>query len=227
MTDTIPIVVDSRETNSGNITSLKRRKCKVEVKQLPYGDYIIGDMVIERKAGDDFIQSIQNKRLWSQVQNLTQAKIPILAVITDNIWKQMYFTRSNYIHKGYYSSLISLLTSYGIMVITFESEDDFLRFLKAAWKKLNKEKSASCRPAPMIRKATTMGERQENSLCAADKISVKTSIDILKHFGSLVKVANASAEDFIKIDGIGKAIAQNVYDMFHEKYEPPKKKKVK
>jgi len=212
------IIVDDRESRSGNITSLKRRRCKVKVDRLEVGDYIVGDVVVERKDGADFISSIRDKRIWNQASNLAQAEHPIIAVIDANIWKTIYFTRSNWIHKSYYGALAKLTTSFGITVLMFPTDDDFLRYLKTLDKQQDKE-SSGVRPAPLQRKATKFCVRQENNLCTINGVSVKTAKLILNHFGSVKKVANASVKQLKKIDGIGPKTAEAIYKLYNEKYE--------
>jgi ERCC4-type nuclease len=212
------IIVDTREERSGNITSLKRRRCDVKVEQLEVGDYIVGDVVIERKEGADFIQSIRDKRIWNQAKNLSQAKYPIIVIIDENIWKSMYFSNSNWIHKGFFGALTKLTTSFGITVLMFQSDDDFLRYLKTLDAQQNKE-GTGVRPQELTRKAVTFDIRQEDCLSTAKGISVKTSKKILKHFGSVRKVANASIEQLCKIEGISIKKSQEIYKLFNEIYK--------
>lgn len=212
------IIVDDRESRSGNITSLKRRRCKVKVEHLDVGDYIVGDVVIERKDGADFISSIRDKRIWNQAKNLVQAEHPIIAVIDNNIWKTIYFTRSNWMHKSFYGALTKLTTSYGITVLMFTDDDDFLRYVKRLDAQQGK-KGSGVRPATLQRKATSMAIRQENNVCAVSGVSVKTAKLILNHFGSVRKVANATVKQLEKIDGIGPKTAKNIYNLYHDKYE--------
>ena len=62
------IICDDRE--SGNI----RKDLDCIVKRLDIGDYIIGDLLIERKTPADFFNSLFDRRLWTQLQNLKDAK---------------------------------------------------------------------------------------------------------------------------------------------------------
>jgi DNA excision repair protein ERCC-4 len=213
-----PIIADTREKKSGRPTSLRRRRCKVEIEQLDVGDYLVGKATIEYKTGADFIASIRDKRIWNQASNLAQAEHPIIAVVSENIWKQMYFTRSNYIHKTFFTTLTKLTTSFGITVLMFTDEDDFLRYVKSIYKQQDKE-SSGVRPAPLQRKATKFCVRQENNLCTAKGISVKTAKKILRHFGSVKRVANATVKQLTKVDGIGEGKAKEVYKVFNEMYK--------
>lgn len=136
----------------------------------------------------------------------------------------MYFSRSRYAHKMYFGAISKLTTKYGIPVITFSDEDDFLRFLSRIDKQQSKDHQG-VRPAPLLRKPKRPEERLENALCAAEGVSVKTSQDILKQFGTLKKVANANVEKLQKVEGIGPKTAQNIFDLYHRKWTPKKKKK--
>ena len=50
------------------VEKLRQRGSRVEVKQLDFGDFVVsGDVVIERKTLDDFVKSIYDGRLFSQL----------------------------------------------------------------------------------------------------------------------------------------------------------------
>ncbi len=66
------IIADNREKNSLVIAELIARDMDVDFKQLKIGDYLIGDVIIERKTISDFISSMLNKRLFTQLENLKQ-----------------------------------------------------------------------------------------------------------------------------------------------------------
>jgi ERCC4-type nuclease len=71
------LIVDSREDQS-IIRELKERGVEFRVDTLNYGDYIIlGDeakFVIERKSITDFMDSVNDNRIWSQLKGLEQYK---------------------------------------------------------------------------------------------------------------------------------------------------------
>jgi ERCC4-type nuclease len=56
------IFVDNREKNSLILYYLIENKINVEMKNLEVGDYLINDIVIERKSFLDFQSSIIDKR---------------------------------------------------------------------------------------------------------------------------------------------------------------------
>ena len=65
------IIVDYRERASGLLELIREHDVFVEVKPLPFGDYIINDSItIERKTARDFLISIIDGRLFTQLSNL-------------------------------------------------------------------------------------------------------------------------------------------------------------
>ncbi len=67
------ILVDDRELKSGICVELEKLNIKFKVLRLSVGDYIINDNIfIERKTVTDFLESLSDQRLSSQVANLNK-----------------------------------------------------------------------------------------------------------------------------------------------------------
>ncbi|MEM4625420.1 MAG: ERCC4 domain-containing protein, partial [Candidatus Pacearchaeota archaeon] len=72
------IFIDNREKNSLVPSELINLGLEIEFKQLEVGDYLIGNTVIERKTINDFLSSMINKRMISQIENLKINENPLL-----------------------------------------------------------------------------------------------------------------------------------------------------
>lgn len=73
------IIMDERER--GEIrNAISKLPIDLEIKILPFGDYLISDShIIERKRGDDFISSIYDHRLFKQLKLIkTNYKYPLI-----------------------------------------------------------------------------------------------------------------------------------------------------
>ena len=68
-----PMIVDSRETNSGIPALLRRAGVELEMQELAAGDYRIGQILIERKTAADLAASILDGRLFGQADALATA----------------------------------------------------------------------------------------------------------------------------------------------------------
>ncbi len=67
------MVIDEREKKSGIPDLLKEIGVKVEMKNLPIGDYIVAsETVVERKSIHDFISSVFDGRLFDQCNRLKE-----------------------------------------------------------------------------------------------------------------------------------------------------------
>ena len=58
------ILIDNREKDSGIPDILKEKRIPILFENLEIGDYIIGDLIIERKTSKDFIASIFDGRIF-------------------------------------------------------------------------------------------------------------------------------------------------------------------
>ena len=67
------LIIDSRE-NSELYTQIKdecaRLNIPTEKQWLEIGDYVFSDICFEAKSSVDFLQSVINKRLWNQLDNM-------------------------------------------------------------------------------------------------------------------------------------------------------------
>ena len=66
------IIADIHEKNSLTLANLTELGAELQITSLQVGDYIVGDIVIERKTFQDFISSMLSKRLIQQLINMQQ-----------------------------------------------------------------------------------------------------------------------------------------------------------
>lgn len=64
------IIQDTREPEMQLLADLNNMNIEFKKEMLKVGDYIFGDMIIERKEIDDFACSILDGRLKSQIEDL-------------------------------------------------------------------------------------------------------------------------------------------------------------
>jgi len=208
------IVCDSRETKC--IKLLQNRKADMKKEFLEVGDFLLPDgYAIERKKGKDFIASISDKRLYSQLNNLYQYEKPIIAIITDNIWREFYFSKNRYIHNSYKGCLTTITAKYPkANILQFENDEDFIDFLIGLDKKLTEE-GKGVRPAPMMRRATSPREAKENVLASIKGVGVKMSKKLLHRYKSVNGVSNATVDDMIEIKKLGKVVAERIKEVLN------------
>ena len=72
MTKTKIVYVDDRESRSTYKKNFEKLKIKYEQKRLPIGDFVYGDICIERKDFEDFASSVMSEHMEKQLQNMTK-----------------------------------------------------------------------------------------------------------------------------------------------------------
>ena len=143
------VEVDFREKNSLLPSELIKNGLSIEFKELKVADYIVKGVAIERKASKDFFSSIFDKRIFSQMEELTQYEQKIL-IIEGNIKEERR------IHENALRGiLLSISIKYGVPIIFSKDEEETAKYISLIAKK---QKSA-----PQI-KATKKGLSPDEEL---------------------------------------------------------------
>jgi ERCC4-type nuclease len=210
------MIVDSREPKE-IINKLKGKKDLLVVEDfIECGDYLLSDgYAIERKTIQDFVASISDKRLFTQLNSLVQYDNPILAIINDNKWEAFYFCHNRYIHNVYLGTLTTIMLSYSkVKIMQFDTENEFISFIASLEKKINEDGKSHERPKVLMRKPESLQDRKENSLSCAKSIGIKTAKVCLAKYKTLEDLCRASERELEAI--IGKKAAENLYEMLHK-----------
>jgi Fanconi anemia group M protein len=190
------ILIDYREKNSLVPFELKNKNLEIEFSELKVGDYIINNIVIERKTVGDFISSMINKRILKQIENLNQCENKLL-IIEGIEEKELYNEKNERINpnaiRGF---LLSLLLKYKIPILFTKNAEDTASFIEVLTKKKTKEQSLNFK-----RKGLTKEEQKRFILESFPGIGPKTSKKLLEEFKSLNKIFNSPNEELQKIVG--------------------------
>lgn len=208
------IYADTREANSRIIQILKKL-CEVREKQLPVGDYILSSRVcVERKSSADFVQSIIDKRLFGQLEELKKNfSRPILIVEGGHMLENGRNVHPNAIR----GALASIGVDYAIPIIWTQTQMDTAHQMLAIAKReqLGRKRLPGLRARKKTRSAR---ERQEYLVAGLPKISTEKARRLLEHFGTPEKVFAASEADLKETDGIGDDLAKQIRRLLTEKY---------
>jgi len=213
----VKIYVDIRERNT-EIFKILNEKADVEVKQLKVGDYILSTRVcVERKTAGDFLQSIVDKRLLEQAENLARNfEIPIMI-----IEGELNLAARNIHPNAVRGALASLATDFKISIIPTKDEKDTGEMLFVLAKREQEEKEHVC---ALIgeKKAYTLNERQLLMVESLPNVSAVIAERLLTHFKTIKKLANASVKELVKVEGIGSKKAEEIFKVTHLEYKKEK-----
>jgi len=192
----IKIIADHRERNSGIIKELIKQKIDVEQKQLTVGDFIIQtktsdnriiDLGIERKTKHDFINSIIDKRMLSQLSSLKQF-FPLQVLIIEG--KENIYTIRNFHPNAIRGMLASIAIDYQIPILYTLNYRDTASLLSVMAKRLERP----FREMPLQSKRRTMSLKQKQELLIESLPGIGPSLSkaLLKRFKTIKRIINDS-----------------------------------
>ncbi|MEM1837843.1 MAG: ERCC4 domain-containing protein, partial [Pyrobaculum sp.] len=79
------VLVDTREHNEEIIRAIKESGCGVIKTKLEVGDYSAGGFIFERKSVSDFVNSIIDGRLFSQLERLRNSEMRPVVIIEGDL----------------------------------------------------------------------------------------------------------------------------------------------
>jgi ERCC4-type nuclease len=205
----IRVQIDYRERNSLVASELKELGLEIEFKELKVADYLVKDVAIERKTISDFINSMINRRLIKQLEELQQYPNKIL--IIEGIEEQELYDDKLKTGEGINANairgfLLSIILKYKVPIILTKDTKDTAKFIYILSKKQEKEDL----PLNITKSNLTKKQRLQFILEAFPTIGPKTAKKLLKKFKTLKNIANAPEEELKEILGEKKA------DLFKE-----------
>ncbi len=210
----ITVVVDDRESGSGVGKLLESYGVNVIMSNLDVADYILSERVaVERKTATDFINSMKDGRLFSQVGEMARNfESPVLVIEGNNIYR-ISGMHPNAIR----GAIASIITDYRIPVLQTNGAEETaaLMFWIAKREQIDEKKQVNIRGK---KKAQTIKEKQEYLVAGIPKISRTIARRLLKHFGSPANVFAASEKDLREVNGVGQNIAKLIRQILEENY---------
>ena len=210
----IKIICDSRERNTVVIKELMNKEVDLGFERLEIGDYICSDQVIvERKTDDDFIKSIMDKRLFSQIKILVKScSKPILLLEGDlNLF-------SSSLHPSALAgALTSIAADFKVPIIYTKNQKETAEILFAFARREQEERKRKLSIGK--RKGLGLKIQLEEAISSLPHVDHKIAGRLLNHFGSIRDIVLAKREDFFEIKGIGEKIANDIIDFIYANYK--------
>lgn len=207
------ITVDYREKGSAVMKALLSSGAKLDLAQLAVGDYRIGeDVVVEYKTVKDFVDSIIDGRLLSQLRELRSAYKPLIIIEgQDDLYAQRRVSAASI--RG---MLAAIILSYHIPVLRTVSAADTAGVLLAmARREASRDERAYTAHAG---KPWSLREQQEYVVASLPGIGAKLAKPLLEKFGTVAAVFGASVEELQEIDLIGEKKAKKIREVLDAAY---------
>jgi len=199
------MVIDERERKSGIPDLLKEVGVKVEMKNLPVGDYIVApETVVERKSIYDFISSVFDGRLFDQCNRLKEHFEHPAIVIEGNVDEIDQIAENPLV---FYGALSSVVLDFKIPVVPTPNASHTAKLLISLCTRQGGIKGPFLKK---IRKSVDLEKQQLSILSSLPGVGEKLAARMLERFGSTSNSLNASLAELSKIKGMGEARAKNI-----------------
>lgn len=203
---------------------------QVTVARTEIADYYLDNFIlgIERKSPSDYIKSFCSEKLFSQATELARIFAHPYVVVEGSLRELIYAKKGLHL-SSLLGSIASLEAHYNVHVLTtamfnpnrrFDSwveekldlDDYFVGMVLKLINKFTDGNKGDYSPLrQIVRPTATIQDQQLFALSALPGIQDIRARRLLKHFGSVHAVIDASVEDLCKVEGIGKEIAEGIH----------------
>lgn len=198
------IIIDSREANAEYVWYLKEASqfCVTE-KLLKSGDIAIGNLGIERKTVSDFLLTLNEGRLFNQLQNL-KSSYPRQLLLIEGRGLRYHLDQERF-----YGLFIRIAAGWQIPIMHTQ---DGQKTASCLIKICNQDAYASAgpikpRPRNPWSKRDSVAMRM---LLTIPSVGPKTASVLLDHFGTVKAILGATEIELARINGVGKKQAKNI-----------------
>ena len=216
------IIVDYRE-DKNIVKELYKDKIDVEIKSLISADFVmqvkdvnnnVKDLGIERKTIMDFLNSIIDKRILTQLISLKE-NFPLQLLIIEG--EENIYRIRDFHPNSIRGMLSSIAIDYQIPIIFTKNTRDTAAYLSLIAKRLEKPK----RHISLVskRKPLTLKEQQEYIIESLPGIGPSLSKALLSKFKSVKNVVNAKEHRLKKVDKIGDKKSKVLRDVLNSEYK--------
>jgi len=213
------VICDYRERRSGIPDRLEKLGVHMRYSQIAVGDYVLpGQIVVERKTAQDFVSSLFQGRLLQQAARLAATATKPTIIVEGSLWTTAEELKNP---NALYGALATIVYEYGCRVFMTKTSEEtaiILAFVArhAAHSKMPLDTYSGKRVNQSS--AATLWERQLVMIKALPGIGPKYGRRLLKGFGNLRQVFNATPEELMEIARMPPATAIKVFEFINGLY---------
>ena len=202
------MIIDEREKKSGIPDLLRAVGVKVELRNLPVGDYIVApETVVERKSVHDFVSSVFDGRLFDQCNRLKEHFEHPTILMEGSLDKIEEIIENPLV---FYGAISAIVLDYKIPIIPTPSASHSAKLLISMCARQATSKGPFLKK---IKKSDDLQKQQLSVLCSLPGVGEKLATRMLERFGSPSKTLSASFTELSKIKGLGESRALKIKKM--------------
>jgi len=226
----VDLIVDTREASKHKplVAWLEKQGVAVGTQLLEAGDYVLNAspskkrLCIERKTPMDFLSGLVKRdergrergRLWEQLDLLCQLKDEKTDIAIALVgWLGMIEKISKWANVSVCRIFDEITLSWQVPIIPFANQVWFQSWLLAKTRDLGQLKEKQVLPLRTHRRNLTV---RDAALYLLEGLTgPQTATALLEKFGRAKAVANASEEELMEVEGIGKIRAKFIHAVFN------------
>jgi len=212
--DKIRMIVDSRELPTAVARELTRLDVEISGESLEIGDYVASEEVaIERKESGDFIQSLIDDRLFSQLSALRSAyRRPVLIIEGEQLIGLRAVNPASI-----YGALASIAIRIQVPIIWTRNAEETANVMYriARMEQIDSKKPLRTRSGEA---KGSDAEALEYIMSGFPGVDTVTSRAILSEFGTLENIFTAEFKDLQRVKGVGPKIAGRIRRLLSTRY---------
>ncbi len=202
------MIVDKRERKSGIPDLLRAVGVKVELRNLPVGDYIVApETVVERKSIHDLVSSVFDGRLFDQCNRLKEHFEHPAILMEGSLDKIEQIIENPLV---FYGAISAIVLDYKIPIIPTPSASHSAKLLISMCARQATSKGPFLKK---IKKSDDLQKQQLSVLCSLPGVGEKLATRMLERFGTPSKTLSASFTELSKIKGLGESRALKIRKM--------------
>lgn len=208
------IIADYREKGSNVLKEIINQDTTLQLEKLSIGDFLLSSkIIVEYKTVHDFVDSILDGRLLSQLKELKKYDKPILIIEgTEDIYS-VRRVHPNAIR----GMLITIAVSYGIPIIQTRYPKETAELLIMIAKKEQLDEKAEI--THHFAKPLSLKEQQEYFISALPNIGMGGAVPLLKYFKTVKGIVNATEEQLQDVDLIGPKKSKILKEVFDTEWK--------
>lgn len=205
----ILVVCDYREKEVAR--ELAVLGARINKTNLDVADFVCSERVaVERKSHSDFVSSIIDGRLFDQAKLMNENyKNPVIII---EGWSDR-----NINPNALKAAIASLIVDHKISLVNTKNKQDTAKTIYWIAEK-EQHKNRKDLGIKVGKKPKDLRALQEMIVAGLPGISTVISKRLLNHFGSVEKIFSASAEELVKVEGVGKKLAARIAEVTKKKY---------
>jgi ERCC4-type nuclease len=195
---------------------LKDKGIPILFENLEIGDYIIGDLIIERKTSKDFIASVFDGRIFQQANKITSFTNKAILLIEGNLNDELEYLKNK---NSIYGTLLTLALSYNFKIVYSSNIEESANILEIIYRHGKYHKIENIHLIKQKRIANDINKQKLNIIASIPYIGEKYAERLLKSFKTIKAIINASPQELSSKTKIPYKTSIKIWRILNEEYK--------